>query len=204
MRIQIPNASDLTLFDCDHDISILRNITGRVKEECKDLFKNPSGASNLRVNSSVQPHSILELLSKLLAIYNLETFKDTFPSLLNVTPVKDPETISRLNEHLLTALKNKDENLYLTIPEIIDYQQISHIRFKPKRGSEHVHDLFLERYYQYLEQTNQNLKNIQLDDIHKQKISLMGNPDSYEIKCYQLFKCFFLIQKSKAELVCFI
>lgn len=196
-RTQIPNASDITLFDFDRDSSILRNISGHVKEEYKETFKSPTGASNLRINSKVAAEEIQNLLSNLFEIYNAETYKETFPNLLNITPVKDPEKIQALDNKLLKALRQKSEHLYLTIPEIIDYQQFSHFHFKPRKKSAHFDDIYLEHYYEYLKQIGIDESDIQLDDVKKHKIDLVQQDTAITTKSYHLYKC--LVFDTKLE-----
>ena len=197
-RTQIPNASDITMFDFDKDSSILRNITGRVKDDYKDLFTNPSGASSIRISSSVSADKISELLRTLLELYNPKTYEDAFHSLLNIIPVKDSDQIAKLDENLIIALKEKSENLYLTIPEIIDYHQVSSVRFKSRKKSETFDDLYLDRYYEYLEHIEKNLNEVELEDIQKQMVSLIGTDEETE-SSYQLYKCLVFDTKLQDE-----
>lgn len=198
-RTQIPNASDITLFDFDKDSSILRNITGHVKDEFSEFFKNPSGASSLKINSKYSANEINELLAKLSDLYELETYKESFPNLLNIIPVKDPDVINTLNDNLITALRDNSENLYLTIPEIVDYQQISHMRFIPRNKSDTFDDLTLERYKNYLLEIGKSLDSVQLEDIKKQKIALIGPDEEHELKRFDLYKCLVFDTKISSE-----
>ena len=189
-RTQIPNASDISLFGFNKDSAILRNITGRVKGQHKDIFKNPSGAVSLKINSSVPADKIPELLNTLLEIYKDKSYTGKFPGLLNITPVKDPELIALLNDKLLTALKEKSESLHLTIPEIIDYHKVGSIRFKSRKKSTNFTDIYLENYYEYLKQTDRSLEHVNLEDTQKQKIVLLQSDESTEFKSFSLYKCF--------------
>ena len=188
-RTQIPNASDITLFDLDKDSSILRNITGRVKEKYKKLFRNPSGANSIRISSPISADKIPKLLQSLLELYKQDTYKKVFPGLLNIIPVKDPDQIAELNKKLIVALKGKSENLYLTIPEIVDYHRVSCMRFIPRKGNESFNDIDLERYYEYLEHIRKNLNEVEFEDIKELKIVLIDADGKTEIGSYQLYKC---------------
>ncbi len=110
-RIQSPIDSDLTYFDFDRDSSIIKTLTGKVKDEYKDFFKNVTGASNLRIGSKIEPDELTELCQKTLDIYNKEDFKTAFPDIQNITPVKDPVIIGTLNNQLIEAFK--DESIRL-------------------------------------------------------------------------------------------
>jgi uncharacterized protein (TIGR04141 family) len=52
-RIQAPVGSELTFFDIDRDSTILKGITGYVKESRKSWFAQATGASNLRISSKL-------------------------------------------------------------------------------------------------------------------------------------------------------
>lgn len=51
LRMQSPTVSDLTFFDFDRDSSILKKLTGVVREDYSDIFTNATGASNLKISS---------------------------------------------------------------------------------------------------------------------------------------------------------
>ena len=53
-RIQIPSASSLTYFDFNTDESIVKRLTGAVKEEYRDLLRNATGSSSLGLPQRVR------------------------------------------------------------------------------------------------------------------------------------------------------
>lgn len=65
-RIQIPTASNLTYFDFNTDESIIKRLTGAVKEGYQDSIKNATGACSLRFASDCEPGELPELCSQLL------------------------------------------------------------------------------------------------------------------------------------------
>ena len=62
-RIQIPNAANLTYFDFNKDESIVKKLTGAVKEEYTDLIRNATGSSNLRFATACEPNELLNYSS---------------------------------------------------------------------------------------------------------------------------------------------
>ena len=196
-RTQVPNPSEITLFDFDRDSSILRNITGRVEDKYKGIFKNPSGASSLRVKSQITAENIPDLLKKIFELYKLETYKETFPNLLNITPIKDPEIIAALDEKLLDAMKSKSDNLYLTIPEIIDYEKVDNYRFISRRESQIFDDIYLDNYYRHLNNIHEDINDIDIDGLKKQKIALTEKNTSSNDRKFSLYKC--LVFDTKLE-----
>jgi len=99
-RIQSPVPSDLTFFDFNRDESIIKKLTGAVKDEYKDLLTNITGASSLKISSKVTADKILELCGHLLEIYSKENFKQNFPNLQNIVPVNVDRKGRAVNEQL--------------------------------------------------------------------------------------------------------
>jgi uncharacterized protein (TIGR04141 family) len=150
-RTQVPVGSDLTLFDFDRDSSILRRLTGKVKEVHRGLFRHATGASNLRISSDVQPNDLSELCAKLLELYQSVEYKETFPEIQNIAPVRDPSLIERLNDNLIVAFRERDDGLNLTVPDLINYDDDVYAAFSGAGASLIYDDVFMERSYEYLD-----------------------------------------------------
>lgn len=160
-RIQIPNASSLTYFDFNTDESIVKRLTGAVKEEYRNLFSNATGSSNLRFATVCEASELIELCSRLLEIYMLQDYEESFPDLHNITPIKDPDLIDSLDNELLTAFQNESINLTLGIPDIVDYSTNFRVNYRgaAKRSKEYE-DVFIGNYREYI-----NDRRINVDDI---------------------------------------
>ena len=187
-RTQVPVASDLTYFDFDRDNAILKSLTGKVKDEHKELFKDATGASSLHISSTVAPDGLIDLCEKLLELYESDTFKTTFPDIQNITPVRDPAIIERLNDNLLAAFRGKSENLSLAIPAIIDYHHNAYASFSGAGTSLVYDDFFIGRYYEYLDENDKRLRDVDLNDLKRHSIRLTdedGNPRQR----YSIYNC---------------
>lgn len=90
-RIQIPNASNLTYFDFNKDESIVKRLTGAVKEEYSDLIRNATGSNSLKFATACEPNELVNLCLRLFDIYSLSDYETSFPDLQNITPIKDPD-----------------------------------------------------------------------------------------------------------------
>jgi uncharacterized protein (TIGR04141 family) len=99
-RTQLPIESELTLFDFDRDSTILRSLTGKVRDEHKELFRHATGGSNLRISTDVEADRLAALCEKLLDLYQSEEYKAAFPDIQNIMPVRDPAQIEALNGDL--------------------------------------------------------------------------------------------------------
>lgn len=184
-RTQLPIDSELTLFDFDRDSAILRSLTGKVRDEHKDLFRHATGASNLRVSTDTAADGLAPLCEKLLKLYNTEEFKTSFPNIQNIAPVKDPNIIDALNQKLLSALYAKDIDLNLTVPEIINYSDNVFVIFSGAGRSLIYDDVYIGRYYEYLSSNGVELNSINIKYLSNHGLILTdenGSPrDRYSI-----------------------
>jgi uncharacterized protein (TIGR04141 family) len=121
-RTQVPMESDLTFFDFDRDSTILTMLTGKVKDEHRDLFRYATGSANLRISSAVASDGLPEVCARLLGLYDSNDYKTTFPDIHNIQPVRDPVEIAKLDTKLVAAVRAKDKTLILTIPDMVNYE----------------------------------------------------------------------------------
>lgn len=188
-RTQLPVNSDLTYFDFDQDSTILKSLTGKVKDEYKAFFKHATGASSIRVSSDVSPDGLPELCEKLLNLYSEETFKTAFPDIQNVSPVKDPVVIDALNNKLITAFRTKDDSLILTIPEIVNYHDELYATFSGAGASLVYDDVFIDRYYEYLEGAEVDLNDVEVETLKKHNLVLTNEDGQSRGDRPNIFKC---------------
>lgn len=99
-RTQLSVDSDLTYFDFDRDSTVLRSLTGKVKQEYADLIKQATGASNLRISTTVEPNELPGLCKKLFEIYQSDTYRTTFSDIQNIVPVREPFWSNSSRAHL--------------------------------------------------------------------------------------------------------
>ena len=160
-RIQIPNASSLTYFDFNTDESIVKRLTGAVKEEYKGLLHNATGASSLRFTTACEASELAQLCSNLLDIYIRRDYEESFPDLHNITPIKDPDLISSLESKLLAAFQEESMSLKLAIPDIVDYSTNFRVKYRvATKQSKEYEDVCIENYIEYINERQINIDNI--------------------------------------------
>lgn len=188
-RTQIPVESDLTYFDFDRDSNIIKSLTGKVKKEYEKFFKHATGASNLKISSDMQPNEIITTCEKLLSLYESEDFKDNFPNVQNISPVKDPVVIEQLDKKMLDAFKNKDIDLCLMVPDIVNYQDNVYSQFSGAGRGLRYEDIDMQNYYQYLEDRGVDCNSMGVDALKKYKL-VLANEDGSPRDTYNLYRSF--------------
>ena len=119
------------------------------------------------------------LCEKLLELYGSDAYKTTFPDIQNISPVRDPSVIAELNGKLIEAFRNKSEDLYLTVPDLINYRDNVYAAFSGAGASLIYDDVYIDRYYEYLAQNGKELAEIGIDNFKQHTLHLTdedGNP----------------------------
>ena len=186
-RIQSPTASDLTFFDFSRDDSIIKRLTGSVLDEYAGVLSSITGASSLRISSKVSADEIVNLCETLLGIYNKEDYKDTFPDLHNIVPLKDPDLLLALNGHLIDAFRDESRNLVLAIPELIDHKTPLKISYSGAGRDDSRHDdVFISHYRDYLQRKEVDETSVSTLVSHKLNLH---DENGQKIEGYTIFKC---------------
>lgn len=104
-------------------------------------------------------------------------------------PVKDPAIVQRLQEKLVEGVRAKSDSLYLTIPDIIDYRNQGFQASFFGAGSSLAHeDVFITKYYEYLESHGRALEDLGYD--HLCTHGLILTDDEANVKeSYSLINC---------------
>lgn len=195
-RIQSPVASDLTFFDINSDETVVKRLTGSVRDEFQSYFQHVTGANNICISSKVAASEIVGLCSQLLDIYNRDDFKTVFPEIQNINPVKDPSIIQQLDACLLTALREESIDLVLTIPEILDHENAYQVAYSGAYGPRNTYDdIFIGHYRQFLSSRDIDIDQVEIVHLKHHQLNVKdenGNTkQSFPIYQCLLFDCKF-------------
>ncbi len=188
-RTQLPVDSDLTFFDFDRDSTILKSLTGKVKAKHKELFRQASGASNIRISSETTPAGLLDLCSSLLDLYQDDAYKTAFPDIQNISPVRDPVMIELLNARLIEAFRTKNDALSLSVPEIQNYGDGLWGTFSGAGAGKIYDDIFIARYYEYLAEAHVGLDAVGTAELKRHHLDLTDEDGSSVRGYFTIFKC---------------
>lgn len=187
-RTQVPISTELTHLDFDGNSEIIKSLTGKVKDEHKELFTTATGSASLKIGMKIAPEALVTRCRSLLELYESEEYKTTFPNIQNIVPVKDPVEVKRLESLLLESVKTRDGCTTLTIPDIIDYRDNTCCVFNGPSGASEVYpDISIEAFYNYLgDDFGLNTLNLeQLKSYRMVMTDVEGTPD----RSYGLYRC---------------
>ncbi|MBC7284672.1 DUF6119 family protein, partial [Hoeflea sp.] len=186
-RTQLPIESELTLFDFDRDSTILRSLTGKVRDEHKELFRHATGGSNLRISTDVEADGLATLCEQLLGLYQSEDYKTAFPQIQNIVPVRDPAQIEALNDQLLAAFRARNPDLNITVPEIVNYSDNLYASFAGAGRSLVYDDVYIGRYYEYLDDCESDLNVLGVGELRRHAL-VLTDEDGNSRDRYSIFK----------------
>ncbi|HAT9117803.1 TPA: hypothetical protein JBB47_13475, partial [Legionella pneumophila subsp. pneumophila] len=100
-----------------------------------------------------------------------------------------PEKIDLLNIKLISAFRNKNERLILTIPEIINYKEDLFVTFSGVGKGLVYSDVLIEHYYEYLERSDYDVNNINIETLKKHHLVLTNEDGFHWGEHPSIFKC---------------
>ena len=161
-RTQTTRGSNLQGHDFDGYSHILKKITGKVKEEYKHLCKKITASENIKIYTNKPANQLDDLCWELWSLYNKKDYEINFPEFMYIQEVKDNSLIEKLDNKLIGAIQNESDELYLDVPDLIDFQEISYYRFKLKDRKNHPEEESLEisNFYKLTKNIDLDLKKI--------------------------------------------
>ena len=136
----------------------------------------------MKLNTDKPADKLKDLCKELLNIFKKSDYKNTFPELLSIQEIKDNTLKDQLNQKLIESIKDKSNELYMTIPELINFQEVDSYQFKLKDRKDHSkHEtLEIENLYKITKKLDINIKNLK----EKWELHLLDGEDSSKLRFY--------------------
>lgn len=151
-RTQVSVGSNLVAFELELDQEWVRRLSGKSSD--MTLARSMSGSDSLSINLELRLENLPDVLRKLLKLNAETAYKKSFGFIDNYRSLRrDDPLISRLNAELQTRIKSRSrDKLALAFPEIIDDEDIAHIRVNVAYHRIDLEDLSLEAIYDALDE----------------------------------------------------
>jgi uncharacterized protein (TIGR04141 family) len=129
-------------FDFDFETDILKSITAKNEDGSSTL----SGRDSVSIGAAVKLDTLREFLSDILTKYESDAYKEKFSWVDNVAEERDKSVIARLIQLLIEKIMVLDPRVWLAIPEVIIWEEISGFAYKKRRNPVVRQDIHLERW----------------------------------------------------------
>ncbi len=169
-KSQAARESDVGVFGIDISKDVLRAVTGSPKAGVN--LKNISGGDSVfSFGLELNIDEISDLISTLSRYYKNDSYKGEFSWVDNIRKIKESSEISKLDGHLVTALKAKSPDVCVTIPELADWDSIWGFSFTRSKNTINP-TIETEDYYANLDVAAVSVESIKRDrlfvyDVHE-------------------------------------
>lgn len=177
-RSQVTKASNINTFGIDISKDILRAVTGMPNNDVK--FRNISGGDAVYSFSfDMFMEEIRDTAYLLENYYTNQKYKNSFSWVDNIKKIKLKKDTDNLEQKLFLELKNKNPDITVHVPEIIDWDDV--LGFSFTRSKDKVKTILdIKNYYDY------NDENYSLQIFMNDRLHVFNNDGS--IKDYSLSK----------------
>lgn len=171
--------SNIYEYDFNDSQDLVQKISGVIKDEYKDLFKNPTGTDSLSMYSKSSKAELENISIKLLERFYSDDYKRD-PYLKNINKINKAtfQQTNELQNVLIEKLKNNDfTDIYMADFEILNLEHFYSYKF----GEEEFFDLSIE-----------NLKlgnDLTLEKLKTLKISVLKTENDTNPIQWNLYKC---------------
>ena len=144
-RIQASRDASIGEFGLDLEQDFLRAVTGKPTDSTLGTILTGKDALSATVTLSVQ--ELPALLGRYLTQSESLAYKVAFPWVDQIHEVKNPATVADLDAALSERLKSDDlGRLWLSIPEIIDWSQVSGFKYRLSGKAKEFSDVHIQDF----------------------------------------------------------
>ena len=129
-------------FGFDFETDILKSITAKNEDGSSTL----SGRDSVSIGAAVKLDTLREFLSDILTKYESDAYKEKFSWVDNIAEERDKLVIARLIQLLIEKVMILDPCVWLAIPEVIIWEEISGFAYKRRRNPVVRQDIHLEHW----------------------------------------------------------
>jgi uncharacterized protein (TIGR04141 family) len=167
--------SSLGAFELDNSRDLLRAVTGRSEPGGLGAL---SGAASLAMNTADELPQLPALAADLVKAYAKTGYRKNFGFIDHMRGEQDPAVIEKLDAKLLKALKDREmTEMHLAIPEAVDWQAISGVKFSFKQRKHGLEPDPRISIYRELRDAEQ----IKLERLKGDKVEAISSVDEDEI-----------------------
>lgn len=189
-RTQTTKDSSLEGHDFEGYSHILKKITGKVKKGYENLFKNITASDGVTISTDTPAENLKKLCNNLGKLYEKEDCKSNFPEVFHIQEIKDTDLKTKLDNQLAQSMQDQSNEVYITTPELIDFQEIGAYKFnlKDRKKNDSQENLEINNLYPLIAN-----KGVLPESLKKWTICLLDHSGlkKYEFPIYEtlVFDC---------------
>ena len=182
---QLPNENDFSEFGFDVNTDLIKYVSGKSNDK---YFEGAmlTGGDILSFSSEKNIDNINEILDYVYELYLNENYKKEYPWLDNIKKVRNVTEIEELNKVAVNYLnEGRFTDLWLAIPEIIQWEKIDGIQISGKKNDEILSDIYMDKFMETFAE-----KKIQdFNQLKSKTIKLISSETNEVYKTWKANKC---------------
>lgn len=187
-RNQASVSTNFADFGLDVEQDLMYAATGSPKDTnfCKTL----SGKDALKISLPFELNDLPALLDKAMTLFNSESYKQSFPWIDRLSEVRSKTLKNNLDMKLVEKIEKNDfSKTWLTIPEVISWENISGFRYQKAKRGELSDDISWESYLAYVSEANKDITIESFKEQYIHCINAANEQPAYTWKVYQCIYC---------------
>ena len=176
--------SDFEDFGLDVARDLVRAVAGPPRDET--LARGLAGADRLAISTRAQLDELPRLGQRLIAAYESEDYRERYPWVDKLRPVKNAALAFELDERLLDDLHERRlDNLHLAAPEAVDPLRLAGFDYSTRREGELEPD---PRISVYLE-TLRNPEQLSVERLKRDRVTAFEAEGEQMLDSWSVYKC---------------
>jgi uncharacterized protein (TIGR04141 family) len=188
-RMQTSRRTTLTDFGMNIDRDMLTGVTGNA-QNASVLGSTVTGRDSLKIRREIGWEDVKGLLEELLDLWESDTYRaNSFDWIDHFGVVRDHSLVLDLERSLMQGIQSGDlDNIYLTVPEVIDWDSPTFKYQKKKAGQPHP-DVDWKTYLEFLTSSG---KSPSIELIKRQSIHCFMGDAEEPIHSWTVFRCLYV------------
>jgi len=176
--------SDFEDFGLDVARDLVRAVAGPPRD--KTLARSLAGADRLAISTRAQLDELPTLAKRLLGVYQSEDYRERYPWVDRLRPVKDAALQHELNESLMEDLRGRQlDNLHLAPPEVVDPLRLAGFAYSTVRDGDLDPDPRISVYLDSLRDPG----GLHIDRLKSDRIVAYEAEDEQRLDSWSVYKC---------------
>lgn len=185
VREQATKATETDRFGFNPESDLVAAITGVPKKNSLGTYM--VGKDALKVSIKCDLNDLKPLMKELLKKYKEDTYKkNDFEWIDQMKEIKDVTEVAKLDELLAAEIaKDTPSKLWLTVPDIIDWNDVDGFQYANRKKDERFDDLHINDFKNFIG------KPVTLDDLHNNKVHMFSSSMDKDIERWKTYNCIY-------------
>jgi len=183
-RTQASTKTGMREMGINADQDLLYAVTGKPKDNV--LGTQVTGKDALRMSVAVSVDKLPKLLERLLAEFSSENYKNDFSWVDNLSEIRDPILLSKLNASLEEKISEKNfSRTWLAIPEVIEWEDFGGFKYQHTKKGKLNEDISWQDYLKFIGSE----KLVKTDTLNRHRILHIGESSGQIIHSWPVYQC---------------